>query len=125
MKKELEIEHLAAYLPYHLQGIEGKNKVNLVAVSIERLDGYWVPANNECNFGRWGQGLTKPILRPLSELKDKLQHYRSQHTIKHVIDYPNDFEELQYITKKEFELLSSYHYDLFGLLHRGLAVPLT
>ena len=123
--EQLELKHLTAYLPYDLQGIEGKSKVNLVAATYERKDGYWVLTNNKSEFGLWGGGRVKPILRPLSELKDHVKHFKGEATIQHVIDYPDDYDELQYLTKKEFDYLASKHYDLFGLLHRGLAVPLT
>jgi hypothetical protein len=121
---QLELKHLVAYMPYALSGIEGNSELTLVAVSDERKDGYWILTNNKSAFGLWGQGRVKPKLRPLSDLKEQIQHMRSQNTIQHVIDYPHEYDELQYMTKKEFDYLAERHYDLFGLLHKGLAVPL-
>ena len=123
MENKLELKHLVPYLPYGLKVnyTEGMHygtysiidAIDIMGVRIAGIE-LWVLFQN-----------IKPILRPLSDLKEQIQHMRSQSTIQHVIDYPYDYDELQYITKKEFDFLASNHYDLFGLLHQGLAVPLT
>lgn len=115
MENKLELKHFCAYLPYNLN------------CKLLCGDGVFNSIIQLTLSGLYEYGISRltPLLRPLSELNTEIQHFRSQAIIQHVIDYPYDYNELQYITKKEFDYLASKHYDLFGLLHRGLAVPLT
>ena len=129
--ENLQLHHyLAAYLPYALNGIEGKSELTLIAVSEQKNDGYWLLTNKKSDFGLWGEGRVKLRLHPLSLYKD----INSNEMNKLNWDIA-DQVELNEFANNEVSVLG-LHYatfilccknkiDVFGLIEKGLAVPLT
>lgn len=135
MKKELTIEHLAAYLPYGLKFKSGHFLVGLYngnsdatrpLLMSETENG---PIDWEANFN-----MDKPILRPLSDLTREITHngetfvpievLRSEHP--HAFEFyskldSGDPNDLPYSQMKR---MLEWHFDLFSLCEDGLAIDI-
>lgn len=136
--EKLELKHLAPYLPY---GLKFEVQGSLSSVEIKEATGFKLEHLSYINkhvyqiyFNVYGYEFKdiKPILRPLSDL-----------TKEHTLELKNDndgcswAEKLlgknlrffNYLTYKpmfnnywEFESLVENHFDVFGLIEKGLAV---
>ena len=131
--KELELKHIMPYLPYGLSVItddELESKVSIVDAKNDVLYILNYPYKLD-----W----VKPLLRPMSDL------FKSSKTaIKEIIelndsyDYNNSFTEV-YDSNEDYyldfnnaktlpyqvvEILFKYHFDVFGLIGKGLAETL-
>ena len=113
--EKLELKHLAPYLPYGLEFIyNGKRQElqNLHCFYSYDEDGN-IAGKAECTrvicprFGEMQCLITaiKPILRPLSDLIKETKM--------------NGLLGLQY---SEMQVFFSWHFDVFGLIEKGLAV---
>jgi len=118
--KELELKHLAPYLPYQLKYLDkDTNKIEKMISLHDKI--------NMVDFG-WGNAHEfsefKPILRPLSDLT-KVNGFSLSDMISHGAH--NDFWlkenfEVKYLMHLDFEKLVSWHFDVFGLIEKGLAI---
>ena len=103
---KLELRHLAPYLPYELRYANTKNDKIYTMKSVSN-------GINIVDFG-WGDAMeieeVKPILRPLSELD--------------VDGEVNTPEELSKCCWSYTQSLIAEHYDVFGLIPKGLAVDI-
>ena len=150
--KQLELKHIAPYLPYNLKckypygNKEGlvRNVFNLsldsddVKISVDFMDGEHV----------W---MFIPLLRPMSDLFENIVHNEEIVCVAKVIknldysiewwnesrtalhypetgefcitssDYELDYKSLDYSI---IETLFKYHFDVFGLIEKGLAEPI-
>lgn len=124
--EKLELKHLAPYLPY---GVKAKTKRSEFIV-VGAHD-YTIFGDNENGEMEEYYEDVKPILRPLSDLTKEIEHsgerFVSFEWISENLDYDeysidyylNHTERLPYeIVQKLFE----WHFDLFGLIEKGLAV---
>ena len=127
---KLELKHLAPYLPYGLKVILKSTDNNTIPriFSITLLYSY----SNDIND-------IKPILRPLTDLTEEIEvkghsagsfktctldqlngmmsmedEFESIHKRSMVLTYP--YEAIQ--------LLLEYHFDVFGLIDKGLAIDI-
>lgn len=112
----LELKHLSVYLPYKLKIQNKTGKRNLTTVTIESV---------------FYDLSSKLILRPLSDLDKLIEHnnekfvpfdkmnWRPQFCDIHAV--ANSLEN-QLIEYRYFEMLISWHFDVFGLIEKGLAV---
>ena len=131
--QKLELKHIAPYLPYGLSVItddELESKVSIVDAKNDML--YILNYHYKLNW-------VKPLLRPISDL-----FKGSKTAIKEIIelndsyDYNNSFTEV-YDSNEDYyldfnnaktlpyqvvEILFKYHFDVFGLIEKGLAQPL-
>lgn len=113
---ELELKHLAAYLPYGLrvQDEEGNNAKIVALFEDCCLIKY------DVNVGDYEYDFDdiKPLLLPLSEVSDDL--------FKQIgFADEEDFIECVYngdILQNNFNKLLSHHFDVFGLIDKGLAI---
>ena len=112
MNNKLKLKHLAPYLPYgvHLMNEYGN-------WHHKTTDTYW-NIKDILNY--------KPILRPLSDLT-KVNGFSLSDMISH--DYHNPFWlpenfEVKYLMHLDFEKLVSWHFDVFGLIEKGLAIDI-
>jgi hypothetical protein len=131
---KLELKTLATYLPYNLKGII-KNKV-VVLDTLHQYSCETVPSVRGftwCGFENF-----KPILRPLSDLTkeievngkkfvpiEKVQDWNTS------IDFAKEFEALledeRWLSTTSYllvELLFEWHFDVFGLIEKGLAIDI-
>ena len=118
---KLELKHLAPYLPYEL-------KVFLPIWKCERtisqLRQKSIVTKDFANH-LWFIDV-KPILRPLSDLT-KVNGFSLSDMITH--GYHNEFWlpenfEVKYLMHLDFEKLVSWHFDVFGLIEKGLAIDI-
>ena len=136
--EKLELKHLGAYLPYKLKGWGNRHKHILVAVSIERMDGFWDRLDGIDMFGVYGQGLIKPMLRPLSTIIEDDQIIslifdlggKMSDAIHDWIKYAesdaaNIDNAILCAPFPVIEWALEKHIDIFSLIQKGLAVPLT
>ena len=112
--KTLELKHLAPYLPYGLKIMVDRDKANIAYLSTKRIAFCLVGGYGEVEKIQWkyAHKSIKPILRPLSDL-----------------DLPEDNEfntpeNLQGCTFGYVTGLISEHYDVFGLIEKGLAIDI-
>ncbi len=127
MKEQLEIKHLAPYLPYGLK-FEAKqlNKYNKVSTfilnSVVILD--WERGNLEI----------KPILRPLSDLTEEIErngkkfvpincfHRDFSQILKDELKVTNGNLLIEFLPYGIIVKLLEWHFDVFGLIDKGLAI---
>lgn len=134
---KITLEELSAYLPYDLKMIferTGGRVITLMGINNQGKYGVTITGGegamflNTCGF--------KPLLRPLSQLTQEIEHkgerfvfsdrYLANTEIKMLLDkslctFNNPLNDIDYNSVK---LLLKYHFDVFGLIHRGLAVEI-
>ena len=108
---KLELKHLAPNLPYVLK-IKTGNQIR--TLSIETL----TTSENKINNVLMGVG-HKPILRPLSDL-NKREYSEVLENWEYIIDKELTSEIMWY----EWECLFEWHFDVFGLIEKGLAIDI-
>ena len=133
---ELEIKHLAPYLPYGLNVVHifrsKKEYHKLVKCDHSNVDiigvgSFLQDRNTYQPMINVGLNKIKPILRPLSDLMKTGNNDMS--------DLPYDFTDVQesMLMKNELHeqvcwravnILFRYHYDVFGLIEKGLAIDI-
>ena len=150
--KKLEIKHLSPYAPFelkwHLLGIGSgvETITNMIGLNFKEnnilFDASYLPLNNHLNHGGV---VSKPILRPLSDLFVLLNENHAHYTIiEQLSDLSDSSLELDFIEYLELlELLSDIneadftkcpwsimcqlfelHFDVFGLIEEGLAIDI-
>jgi len=115
---KLELKHLAPYLPY---GLVIRSYIFDSPISDRKLVGisnhgaYFEGEITPLNFKK-----CKPILRPLYDLKDSEVHSFS---CSNIMDFINNvYNEI--ISMKEYNYLLKNHFDVFGLIDKGLAIDI-
>lgn len=123
----LESKHLAPYLPYGLK-IESQYgngdmdykglKKEMTLFNLHQIDG-----------DKW-----KPLLRPLSASITEIEidgkkfipiDYNAFKTDKeHLVEFINGFAHYKSVKYGIMERLIEWHFDVFGLIGQGLALPL-
>lgn len=137
--EKLELKHLAPYLPYELKcHLQGENmqdcpvlfeiqSLNIHGADCHEVNGvYILETFFEDIF---------PILRPLSDLTKEIEYKGesfcsidyisttkadSQRIIRRVVNQQN----LDCLEYWQFERLLSLHFDVFGLIEKGLAIDI-
>lgn len=99
---QLELKHLAAYLPYGLKAMYNGIKFTITALGQKNCYGTTFESSQGLVFNDF-----KPILRPLSDIED---------------DEINTPEYLQSCCYSYVQYLLEQHYDVFGLIDNGLAI---
>lgn len=136
---KLTLEHLAPFLTYAIRVCIGKTERNLTAIS---LDSPFVFVS-ACKGSREKEMVSieqiKPILRPLSDLTKEIEQNEKRFVpISAILERFGDSESLEnallwlmdgsYPYSKFsyciIELLISWHFDVFGLIEKGLAIDL-
>lgn len=131
----LTIKELAPYLPY---GLTVSNKINLSEYgicknTIERLDGF-VLGNVLTDMDEFYIKYCILHLRPLSDLTKEITHNGETFVpIENIAIYSPTNQGLPYLIEQiktgfieviVFNKLISWHFDLFGLIDKGLAIDL-
>lgn len=139
MSEKLELKHLAPYLPHKL-------KVNIGEYSESNVD---LTCGHIYNYELYS---IKPILRPLSDLTKITSEHLTNHDLNMLIGENNGYgkitidfydEELEltyesdsdqqydssksisfYLFEKVRQELLKNHFDVFGLIKKGLAVDI-
>jgi hypothetical protein len=131
---KLELKHLAPYLPYQLncmaQG-EGKQSFEFQGVS----DVNWIDLHE---IGRtvceqYDIEDVFPILRPLSDLGKVIQHdgvefipYIEYNYIREFLEELSSLDHtyIEHVQYKVIIVLLELHFDIFGLISKGLAIDI-
>lgn len=144
---ELELKHIAPYLPHYLEAIDNNNNIKCVRWSVQTYTKIHVGLNfvliNQSPF-------FKPLLRPMSDLFKEIEHQGEKVCVaSEIVDnfqewlefYNNDGKTIRNWDTGEFydfnqplvinllpyciaEILFQYHFDVFGLIEKGLAEPI-
>lgn len=138
--EKLELKHLTYYLPYGL-----KIRVRLNRFSCGAGGKMYTDKNVELtykNILKFKHGVhynsIKPILRPLSDLTKRIEIDGKFIPLERLlwesnfnIDIMSWDEKLEYLdvytcidllTFKDIQLLCEWHFDIFGLIDKGLAI---
>jgi hypothetical protein len=115
---ELELKHLAGYLPYELRAF---NK--FIGIELYRT----IEASNIMSFLDKSI-LAKPILRPLLDLEKEKQIAEYYMTYKNHLKriFPSETIGLNIATwsSRSVEWLLENHFDIHGLIDAGLAIDI-
>lgn len=136
---ELELKHIAPYLPYNIQARDVGNHDKIIKNNA-------ILATVACTYPH----AIKPLLRPMSDLFKEIEHQGEKVCVAELIrdSAPNEKhlwgintkqQTLTNITRERFwmplkeplslpywaiEILFEYHFDVFGLIENGLAEPI-
>lgn len=130
MKEQLTLKHLAPYLPYELQMIfesTGGRIITLIGITKQGKYGIVITSGQG---GLWLSQGWKPILRPMSDLTKEIEHNGEKFVPEEVLMRLNQKDSSDYfselildayeITSKLFE----WHFDVFDLCSKGLAIDI-
>ena len=132
---KLELKHLAPYLPYDLKVMDlYDNKERFfVGYSINHTEQVKISVyKNLLSTGRLSSEV-KPILRPLSDLKtiekeiklvDSYWYVDDYLTEKCTVDKIYPLHVIEFIPYAIMQVLLKYHFDVFGLIEKGLAIDI-
>lgn len=126
---ELELKHVAPYLPYKLKCLVTDNGVEKIAALNALYD------DGSCVFtelieGVKGFKLVQPILRPLSDLTKEIEHSEERFNAFKFSEFVNeeifkesveDLTDVDYIVMQK---LFEWHFDVFNLIPNRLAVDI-
>jgi hypothetical protein len=125
----LTIAHLAPYLPY---GLKYMNVKNNEITTMKALD-------SDVEMVDWGWGCAlefhelKPILRPLSDLTKEIEHNgekfvptKEYHYLRfeEISTFKGGENHLIFMQVREYQILLELHFDVFGLIEKGLAIDI-
>jgi hypothetical protein len=127
---KLTIEHLAAYLPYGLDlkvtcSFYGYNTMKLCDKSGLSNIGISDVIDEPQDF--------KPILRPLSDLTTEIEHNgekfvptKEYHYLRfdEISTFKGGANDLIFMQVREYQILLELHFDVFGLIDKGLAIDI-
>ena len=130
--KELLLRYLSMSLPYGLKlkkCNEDNRAVELYSINLEHeAIQYWSYKSNSLQIGGYGHLIRrdklqfKPYLRPLSSMtEEEMDAYANTNSFLYANGIPYN---LIYTTKGLFFLLNN-HFDIFGLIPKGLAIEVT
>jgi hypothetical protein len=132
---ELELKHLAPYLPYGLKMINtkpGRQAYNIITkTTLKKIE---IMDFENCYF-LWFLN-RKPILRPLSDLTKEIeingekfvpinQFYREERNLlEKELSVTNGNLICEFLSYKIMIKLFEWHFDVFGLIPTGLAIDI-
>jgi len=115
----LELKHLAPYLPYGLMMLDRKE----------------IKPLNDVNIASYLIHGCKPIMRPLSDLTEEIEHYGQNINVYEFLkendplgnfhlEHDISLENIAVTPYRIIVLLVGYHFDIFGLIEKGLAIDI-
>ena len=125
---KLELKHLAPYLPY---GLEVKHTIinkHSKIIGIEFTHELRIRLSN--GLYAYYDKILLPILRPFSDLKYKsTSELKSKYNINDDIifwiqELTEKNIEIKYLTVETYNFLLQHHFDIFGLIDKGLAISI-
>ena len=133
MKNELELKHIAGYLPYGLKIYEQRYSLTYNVVGYLENEIYCKDKNNDVFSFVPELGVDKLILRPLSDLTKEITH--NGETFVPIEKYTHDIQvELSTCLRDDtyYELLPyfviqklyEWHFDIHNLIEKNLAIDL-
>lgn len=123
METHLTLEELTPYLPFKLKGLEVRKSSFRNGEDTKEVF-VWKTNDILCFFNkRYGVRSCKPILRPLSDLTKKIWHDGTEN--KNYIWWTHKLKTSPITQFLEYDLLLDLlkeHFDVFGLIEKGLAI---
>jgi len=127
---KLELKHLAPYLPYGLK-IQGQTHKDIEELSCVTETSINIVGRG-FTYGMWADIFDiKPILRPLSDLKNE---FTCPEGVVMPVGYFYSYadkvgkghisEVMINLSALEYRYLLKYHFDVFGLIDKGLAIDI-
>lgn len=114
--KKLESKHIIPYLSFGLEVLDSLNqKVKIIGIKNET---YFI--DNGSNYPYGDIQDCKPILKPISMLTEN-------EIVFFGLSFMDNYKETKLITRACFyglESLIEKHFDIFGLIEKGLAVDI-
>lgn len=115
---KLELKHLAPYLPYgvmcELQDQGETKQAKLCGAYSDNSYAFFDTVESE-----HGYDSIKPILRPLSDLTKEIEHNGKKFI---PIQITRNYTD-ENVSYKLCDKLFEWHFDVFGLIDQGLAIP--
>ena len=134
---KLELKHLSPYLPYDLALIFEKSGRIIQMQSCFNNASLQITDQNEGNTYDLSIWNFKPMLRPLSQLTEEIEHngekfvpytrlqeYLLNRNFDGVRLYQNRINT-NTLFWTDAQLLFEWHFDVFGLIEQNLAIPKT
>lgn len=132
--EKIELKHLAPYLPFGLKMCNYEKKLEFLLLSLSPNSDIDIISTDEVYDGENGKGTNLyyfdrqqfyPILKPLSQLTEQevakveialggLSNFGILTRIQQEVLFYSNYNMIEY--------LLSNHYDIFGLIEKGLAV---
>ena len=121
--EKLELKHLAPYLPYGLKVCLNNTtyKRSLIGINLESEMVHLT--SNEDNETHHFYFNIKPILRPLSDLTE-VKDSNVLFAFGAINDHFFNRVEKGFISYGQMTFLLESHYDIFGLIEKGLAIDI-
>lgn len=123
---KLELKHLAPYLPYDLKILHSVKEINTMKAITDIC--IHTELGHTLNFYRFIE--FKPILRPLSDLLKTIEVNNQKFMPARKLGFYQtdvDFIFINQIVLIQFRFvqkLIEWHFDIFGLIEKGLAVDI-
>ncbi len=121
---KLELKHIAPYLPFELKITYGDGNIDWNIMS----------SNHLSDLGNSDFQQFKPILRPLSDLTKQTEADIVEYSDIERVVFSGNPSDLYFVNTEEKTYLSDYmqayekllkeHYDVFGLIEKGLAIDI-
>ncbi len=138
---KLELKHLAPYLPHgliinqHREDLDKNYQSEMVALFSDKIKviSEKFPFSEEIGYYE-----AKPILRPLSDLTKEIEHdgkkfvplgvLQLHDNVKidcdGVVTDGRDEYGLKWLAYESMQFLLNWHFDVFGLIEKGLAIDI-
>jgi hypothetical protein len=124
----LELKHLAPYLPYGLKVMYNATP-HLMTTQLLEQASHWM------TIGYAIESQSKPILRPLSDLTKEIEHNGKTFIPYTEMEWedvdPMEAFNINFNFRTEiacplfiWQLLFEWHFDVFGLIEKGLAIDI-
>lgn len=127
---KLEVKHLAPYAPYGVRVILGTTERDLTAISLDSPYCFVTAHKGSREKQMVGIENVKPILRPLSDLPKQNgddDNYNYLGIVNFAHAFSLDGKEVGVLAMPYLfiEELFKEHYDVFGLIKKGLAIDIS
>ena len=146
---KMEIKHLAPYLPYDLKVVFEDDEHEHTLVGLVNWSNEIMVLSPFSDYGRSNIKNCKPILRPLSDLTKEIEHkgvkiipidyFEIGDDYNDIVDYgqgnvkligllkdmaEHNFIQISYMNYGVIIKLFEWHFDVFGLIEKGLALDI-
>ena len=136
--ERLTIKELAPYVEHDIKGLLTPQKeiVTLTGIFVDKFGLHEVQINYN---GCYALSRFKPLLRPLSSLTDEIEHngerfvpmveiknseYYSHYELEDFVRNSFSYGSLNSLSYQLITKLHEWHFDVFGLIDRGIALPI-
>ena len=141
---KIELKHIAAYLPYDFQVYVDRLQKSLTIITLNKSKNLVQVIYDDRSEGQTVLGLklehVKPILRPLSDLLEKLDFFEIGDDSNYSIEFDHgniklienlesiadnkSYFDIQFLPYAVVQQLIEWHLDIFGLIPAGLAISI-